>query len=559
MSTVLYARVSTDDQADRGTIDNQIEFGTKYSDLHQIPLQDIYKDDGISGTIPLHERAEGNRLMEEAKAGKIKLLLIYKLDRLGRTARVILNAVYDLEQYGVQIRSMTEPFDTSTPAGRFLLTILAGAADLDRSSTLERLWHGANKCAREGKWLGGIVPYGYFVNEDGYLEINENLIPGYDISEAEIIRLIFRLITEQKMSTIKIADYLNALGLPTSYVIHGRLLKRGKRKEKTSGKWLPGRIRNFLVSSTYKGIHRYGKHSKKDREIITRKVPAIISEDVWDQAQQVLNDNRLEATRCAKRQYLLRSLVKCDCCGLNFCGSSYHTGKTFYVCNGKTSYRGKYQGKCPAKNVPAEWLDNMVWNDCVNFIMNPGEALATLDSNMKQLRSNQEALEVEKKMVIDTIASKDSEKHSIIDLYRKKLIDAQDLELQLGNIASEKLSLEIRIKELDKLIDQEINLTIQHDTAENLLADLQSRLGDTNPPYEVKREIVKAMVRKVVVETKKAKDSNPQASVTVHYAFDQQGCSPHGQGFNAVISINLAGKDNVALTRAIVTSPSSSG
>lgn len=80
-------------------------------------------------------------------------------------------------------------------------------------------------------------------------------------------------------------------------------------------------------------------------------------------------------------------------------------------------------------------------------------------------------------MVVETIASKDSEKQSIIDLYRKKLIDAQDLELQLSKIADEKLSLDMRVKELDKLIDQEINLTIKHDTAEQLLSDLQSRLG----------------------------------------------------------------------------------
>ncbi|TWH47904.1 recombinase family protein [Sporomusa sp. KB1] len=56
MSTVLLARVSTDDQVDRGTIDNQIEFGTKYCDLHEIPLQDTYKDDGVSGTIPLQKK-----------------------------------------------------------------------------------------------------------------------------------------------------------------------------------------------------------------------------------------------------------------------------------------------------------------------------------------------------------------------------------------------------------------------------------------------------------------------------------------------------------------------
>ena len=521
MPTVLLARVSTDDQADRGTIETQIQFGTKYCDLHEIPLQEIYKDDGVSGTIPLPERPEGGRLIEDAKAGKIKTVLVYKLDRLGRTARVILNAIYDLEQYGVQIRSMTEPFDTSSPAGRFALTILAGVADLDRTTTLERLWLGAQRWAREGKWLGGITPYGYYVNEDGYLEVNENLIPGFDMSEAGVIRLMYQLLTEQKMSTIKVADYLNALAIPTSYVIHGRQLTKGKRKENTSGKWNPGRIRNMIVNSTYMGIHHYGKHSKKAREIITREVPAIVSGETWNQAQQVLKDNRLEATRYAKHHYLLRSLVKCICCGLNFSGTANVSGKTFYICNGKTTYRGKFQGKCPAKNVPAEWLDSMVWQDCVNFIMSPGEALATLDSSMQKIKSKKDSLESEKRLVVDTIASKDVEKQSVIDLYRKKLIDARDLEQQLAKIATENLALDMRVKELSKLIEDETNISVQHDTAEQLLIDLRCRLGDTEPPYEVKRDIVKSMVRKVVIETEKPQDGNPQASVTVHYMFTQ--------------------------------------
>ena len=261
----VYARVSSEDQAERGTIENQIEFAAKYCDLHQLEVVEWYKDDGITGTIPLEQRPEGKRLLEDAKKKKFDLLLIYRLDRLGRSARIILNAVYELEQHGVKIRSMTEPFDTGDPNGRFLLTVLAGVADLERETILERMWHGANRAARAGKWLGGIVPYGYRVNEEGYLEINEDPLPGMDMSEADVVQLIYRLIADQGYSTIKVADYLNALGVPPSYTKDGRQIKRGKRKVNTAGIWRPGRIRNMVVNTTYKGIHYYGKRTNKRR------------------------------------------------------------------------------------------------------------------------------------------------------------------------------------------------------------------------------------------------------------------------------------------------------
>jgi len=104
--------------------------------------------------------------------------LVDKLDGLGRATRVILNAIYDLEKYGVKLKSMTEPFDTGDASGRFLLTILAGVTDLERSNILKRIW------------LGGIVPYGYFKNDEKYLEINDHIMPSCGMSEADIIRLM---------------------------------------------------------------------------------------------------------------------------------------------------------------------------------------------------------------------------------------------------------------------------------------------------------------------------------------------------------------------------------
>ncbi|MDF2505101.1 recombinase family protein [Clostridium sp.] len=116
--------------------------------LHELGIFKIYKEEGISGTIPLNEREQGKKLIEDAKNKEFDTLLVYKLDRLGRSARITLNSIYDLEGYGLKIKSMTEPFDTSNPSGRFMITILAGVADLERETILERMWHGANRSAR---------------------------------------------------------------------------------------------------------------------------------------------------------------------------------------------------------------------------------------------------------------------------------------------------------------------------------------------------------------------------------------------------------------------------
>lgn len=523
MRVAIYARVSSEDQAERGTIENQIEFAAKYCDLHQLEVVEWYQDDGVTGTIPLEMRDEGRRLLEDAKAGRFELLLIYRLDRLGRSARIILNAVYDLEQHGVKIRSMTEPFDTGDPNGRFLLTVLAGVADLERETILERMWYGANRAARAGKWLGGIVPYGYRVNEDGYLEINEDPLPGMDMSEADVIRLIYRLVAEEGYSTIKVADYLNALGVPPAYVKDGRQVKRGKRKVNTAGIWRPARVRNMIVNPTYKGIHYYGRRTNKKRELIPREVPAIVSEEIWEKAQQVLRDNQLEAMKNAKRQYLLRGLIKCCMCGMTYHGTAYSgpggKPKAYYVCGGKTAYRGPLQGKCTSKNVPAEWIEDLVWQECVNFIENPGEAIQELAAAMEVRKSQRAALEDEKQKALMALQEKEAEKQSILDLYRKRIITSLDVEQQLQKIAQERKSLEDRIRELDRQIAAEETFN-SFDTVEELLADLRSKLH-SDPPFKVRREIVRTLVKEIIVDTVTGDNGRPQAIITVRYSFAQ--------------------------------------
>ena len=140
---------------------------------------------------------------------------------------------------------------------------------------------------------------------------------------------------------------------------------------------------------------------------------------------------------------MLRGLIKCGICGLNYSGTAYHgpggKPKAYYVCNGKTTFRGPIQGRCPTKNVPQQWIEDIVWNDCVRFIMTPGEAVAELAATMEERKSHREDTGTELNTVLAASQEKDTEKQSILDLFRKRIINSVDVETQLQKISLEKL------------------------------------------------------------------------------------------------------------------------
>jgi site-specific DNA recombinase len=151
---------------------------------------------------------------------------------------------------------MTEEFDTATATGKLMLTLLSGFAAHEHAVIRERSLAGTNRVAQAGAWLGGIVPYGYRKEGErgnARLILSEEPIAGLDLSEAEIIRTIYRMAAIEKKSCLKIAEYLNHIGVPCAYVRDDRLVSRGKRKSHTSGRWRPGRVRNLLVNTDLYG------------------------------------------------------------------------------------------------------------------------------------------------------------------------------------------------------------------------------------------------------------------------------------------------------------------
>ncbi len=506
-TAAVYCRVSSEAQQERQTIESQLEFAQKYCELNGIEITEIYRDDGITGTLPLQDRPAGGRMLADAKAERFTLLLIFKLDRLGRSTRVILNAVHDLDEMRVKVRSMTEPFDTSDASGRFLLTILAGVADLERSNILQRMELGAVRAAKEGKWLGGIVPYGYIKNKDKYLEINEQKIPGFDLSEPDVVRMMFHMCADKRASTIKIADHLNALGIPPAWVAHGL---GGKRRNNTRGIWTQSRILRILRSSTYKGIHQYGKRSQKERELIERQVPAIVDADIWGKVQNVLTGNQIDAVKNSKHVYLLKSLIKCA-----ECGSTYRGNPGYYSCGGRSNWKrmGRSE-RCTGMSINMEWLDNFVWQNCLRYINNPHLVVKALDESQNDTDMTAQRIDILGKRLIELAG----EREQMLELYRQKIITVKDLTAQLGKLEQETSEAKTELDKLKADAADNNQLFAIKETALNMLELLQKSANKPDITIELKQTIIKTMVNKILVDTDNS-GNKPRARITIQYAF----------------------------------------
>lgn len=180
-----YIRVSTEDQAESGLgMDAQ---RTKCRAMAQVKgwqEPTFYVDDGLSGTKPVSKRPGLKQLVDDIAEGKIHAVIIPSLDRLGRTARIIINLVEDLRVHNVALVSCKESFDTSTPQGQLMLGIFAVLAQFERDLISQRTTDALTERGKKDGEKGGRLPYGYYRTADG-IAINKQ--------ETKVVRRMFKL------------------------------------------------------------------------------------------------------------------------------------------------------------------------------------------------------------------------------------------------------------------------------------------------------------------------------------------------------------------------------
>jgi len=147
MKIAIYCRTSTQDQHP----ENQIMALTKYAEDRGFVIYHIYVDE-VSGA--KDSRPALNELMIDARAKRFDAVLVWKLDRLGRSLQHLLQVVSEWKNLGIQFICMTEPIDTTSPSGELIFNIFGAIAQFERELIIERINLGLDRARKQGKALG---------------------------------------------------------------------------------------------------------------------------------------------------------------------------------------------------------------------------------------------------------------------------------------------------------------------------------------------------------------------------------------------------------------------
>lgn len=293
MRCAVYTRKSSEEGLDQeyNSIDAQRDAGHAYVASQRaegwIPVADDYDDPAFSGGNM--ERPGLKRLMADIEAGKIDVVVIYKIDRLTRSLADFSKMVEIFERQGVSFVSVTQQFNTTTSMGRLMLNVLLSFAQFEREVTGERIRDKIAASKRKGMWMGGVPPLGYDVE-------NRRLVP--NPQEAKLIRNIFTRFVELGSST-KLVKELKLDGVTSkAWTTQDGKVREGKTIDK-------GLVYKLLGNRTYLGELRH-----KDQWYKAEHLP-IVDQTVWDSVHAILATNgrsRANATR-ATTPFLLKGIV----------------------------------------------------------------------------------------------------------------------------------------------------------------------------------------------------------------------------------------------------------
>lgn len=226
MQAIGYIRVSTEEQAREGvSLDAQEASLRAYCALKGVNLVEVIIDAGVTASKPLATREGGSRLLGMVKRGEVQAVVTYKLDRLFRNAGDCLQVTAAWDKAGVSLHLVDmggQSIDTSSAMGRFLLTMLAGIAEMERNLISERTRFAMHHKTENREYTGGNVPYGWTLDKDG----------------------IHIVINPAEQNIIQAARVLRANGLSLDKV--GRQLAAEGMLPRSGGRWHAKTVRDLI-------------------------------------------------------------------------------------------------------------------------------------------------------------------------------------------------------------------------------------------------------------------------------------------------------------------------
>ena len=377
-----YARVSSEKQKDDNTIASQtaalIEFAVNNG--FEVSKDRIIEDEGFSGASLVRPGLE--KLRDLAAEGQIQAVLIHSPDRLSRKYAYQVLLMEELARNGVETVFLKAP-QTATPEDQLLVQFQGMIAEYERAQILERSRRGKRHRAQQGQIsvLSG-APYGY-----RYVRKTDDSAAYYEIieEEATIVRMVYERYTVGGLSIGAITRLLNERSIPT-------------RKKIT--RWERSVTWAMLRNPAYKGTAYFGKTKLTQRQRITRPirlrggianrnsagherpqsewiaipVPAIITEEIFAQAEELLKSNKGRAPRRTIAPSVVQGLVSCKKCGYALSRTSTRSSARmihYYRCLGSDSWRHFSGSLCDSRPVRQDVLDEVVWREIIKLLESP--------------------------------------------------------------------------------------------------------------------------------------------------------------------------------------------
>jgi site-specific DNA recombinase len=403
---VIYARVSTDEQVERGYgLPSQLRECRTIAAKRGYDVIGEFTDEGISGAIL--ERPQLTAVRELVRRKGVDVVITHDVDRLSRN--LVHQLVVDEECRRSNVRLEFCTYERRHDAEGLLFDQLKGCiAAYERVKIRERTSRGRREKANAGKIPGGPIPFGYRLAKESPCGIE------IDLDEAAVVKLMFRWLVEGA-SVRGITKRLNTQGM----------------KPRRGGRWNTSSVRKILTAETYAGTAFYDRRHYPDgprtavfrdaEHWITIKVPAIISRATWDRARAQFKRNlTIMSGHPGHRTYLLKGLVVCGGCGRRVHGIPSH-GRRVYRCAGRN--RVLYGDSCNARVRSAEQIEMVVWDAVTGVLRDPDELLVTVKT--KKAALNAERVDAstelaERRRRLDRVQR---EQKKLLDLYLADHLD----------------------------------------------------------------------------------------------------------------------------------------
>ncbi|HAR6805398.1 TPA: recombinase family protein [Staphylococcus aureus] len=352
-----YIRVSTERQVEGYSIEGQITQIEQYCQFNGYELVDIYADRGISGKSM--NRPELQRMLKDAKNGKLDCVMVYKTNRLARNTSDLLTIVEELHRQNVEFFSLSERMEVKNSTGKLMLQILASFSEFERNTILENIYTWQHQRALEGYYQGNL-PLGYNNIPDNKKELMINQ------HEANIVKYIFESYAKGH-GYRKIANALNHKGYVTK---KGNPFSISAVTYILSNPFYIGKIQ----FAKYKDWNDKRRKGLNDKPVIAEgKHAPIIGKDLWDKVQARKKQVSEKPQVHGKGTNLLTGIIHCPQCGAPMAASNTtNTLKDgtkkrirYYSCS---NFRNKGSKVCSANSVRAEVIEKYVMDQILEIV-----------------------------------------------------------------------------------------------------------------------------------------------------------------------------------------------